>query len=168
MDNGPIGSKEGVMSVHIPKVRVGKPLQFESLTVFPIFTEEDSGIDYVLAEEAIKNGTVEVKEVSESGSVPELLVNNKGGTRVLFIEGEELVGAKQNRILNTSILVNAETSMKIPVSCVEAGRWQYRSRAFSSSGRYSSPKLRHIMKKSVHASLKLGGGHRSDQRRVWQ
>jgi transposase len=46
---------------------------------------------------------VTVQEVSEGGSVPDLLVENSGDTRVLFLEGEELVGAKQNRILNTSV-----------------------------------------------------------------
>ena len=62
--------------------------------------------------------------------MPELMVENKGDMRVLFIEGEELVGAKQNRILNTSILVPAKSKTKIPVSCVERGRWRYHSPMF--------------------------------------
>ena len=59
----------------------------------------------------------------KGGSVPDLLVENRGDVRVLFLEGEELIGAKQNRILNTSVLVAAHTKVKIPVSCVERGRW---------------------------------------------
>jgi len=55
------------------------------------------------------------------GSVPDLLVDNRGDVRVLFLEGEELIGAKQNRILNTSVLVPAHSKIKIPVSCVEPG-----------------------------------------------
>ena len=74
-----------------------------------------------------------VQEVSEGGSVPELLVDNMGDIRVLFIEGEELVGPKQNRILNTSILVAAKSKTKIPVSCVEHGRWGYKSKFFGSA-----------------------------------
>jgi hypothetical protein len=50
----------------------------------------------VLAEEALKGGTVEVKEVGESGSVPELLVSNKGDTKVLFIEGGALAIPQQS------------------------------------------------------------------------
>jgi hypothetical protein len=57
--------------------------------------------------------------------VPDLAVESKGNVRLLFIEGEELVGAKQNRILNTSVLIAAHTKPKIPVSCVEQGRCGY-------------------------------------------
>ena len=49
--------------------------------------------------------SVLVEEVSEGGSVPDLLVDNKGAARVLFLEGEELIGAKQNRMTNRSILL---------------------------------------------------------------
>ena len=117
------------MSVHIPTIRVGKPLRYEALSVFPLFTEADSGVEYVLGDVAVQKGTIEVKEVSTSGSVPELLVENSGDKMVLLIEAEELTGAKQNRILNTSILIAANSSLKIPVSCVEQGRWHYKSQA---------------------------------------
>lgn len=86
---------------------------------------------------------------------------------MLFVEGEELVGAKQNRILNTSILVAAHTKLKIPVSCVEQGRWGYRSRHFGSSGSHSPSKVRYALRKGVSDSLKTGGGHRSNQGDVW-
>ena len=155
------------MSINIPTIRVGKPLSYDTLSVFPLFTEANTGVEYVLADEAIKNSIIVVKEISTSGSVPDLLVENKGDKMVLFIEGEELVGAKQNRILNTSILVNAKANMKIPVSCVEQGRWGYKSQRFGHSGFHSPSDLRVALKKSVGASLKLGGGHRSNQGLVW-
>jgi hypothetical protein len=100
--------------------------------------------------------------------VPTLVVNNKGDSRVLFLEGEELRGAKQNRVLNTSVLIAAHSKTQIPVSCVEQGRWRYRSRHFSPSGSHSSSKLRHYLKASVSASLRRGAGHSSDQSAVWR
>jgi hypothetical protein len=109
-----------------------------------------------------------VEEISEAGSVPDLLVENKGEVRVLFLEGEELVGAKQNRVLNTSVLIAAHSKMRIPVSCVEQGRWGYRSRKFGSSGSHSSSKLRYFLKSSVSKSVLARRGHRSDQGQVWQ
>jgi hypothetical protein len=151
----------------LPQVRIGEALRHDALTVFPLFAESVAGLDYLLADEAIAAGTVTVEEVSESGSVPNLLVNNQGDAAVLFIEGEELRGAKQNRVLNTSVLVAARARATIPVSCVEQGRWRYRSRQFGSVGTHSSSKLRRILKSSVSDSLKSGHGHTSNQGQVW-
>jgi hypothetical protein len=136
--------------------------------VFPLFGEPVSRVEYVLSGEAISTEKVNVTEVSHSGSVPDLLVENKGDIRVLFLEGEELIGAKQNRILNTSVLVAAHSKTKIPVSCVEAGRWGYRGRSFGSSGSHSPSKLRYCLKASVTGSVRAERGHRSDQGEIWE
>jgi hypothetical protein len=151
----------------LPDVRVGDPIRHQALAVFPLFSAPDGAVDYLLADEAIQSGSVTVQEVSEGGSVPNLLVTNQGDSQVLFLEGEELRGAKQNRVLNTSVLVAAHTTTPIPVSCVEQGRWRYRSRRFVSGGSHSSSKLRHILKKSSYESMKAGFGYASDQGEVW-
>ena len=156
------------MSVALPKLRVGDPLRHEALSVFPIFSEANGGVDYRLSDAALADESLLVEEVSEGGSVPDLLVENKGDVRVLFLEGEELIGAKQNRILNTSVLVAAHTKIKIPVSCVEQGRWGYKSRYFGSSGSHSPSKLRRALKASVSRSVKEKRGHTSDQGEVWK
>jgi hypothetical protein len=155
------------MSTTLPDVRVGDPIRHEALAVFPLFSHDGSDVDYLLSDEAIEAGSLTVEEVSEGGSVPNLLVTNKGDSRVLFLEGEELRGAKQNRVLNTSVLIAAQSKTPIPVSCVEQGRWRYRSRQFTSGGSHSSSKLRHFIKASVSDSLKTGGSHTSDQGAVW-
>ena len=151
-----------------PEVRVGDPIRHEALTVFPLFADSLGVVDYLLSDEAIGGGTVTVEEVSEGGSVPKLLVNNTGDARVLFLEGEELKGAKQNRVLNTSVLIAAHSKTLIPVSCVEQGRWRYRSKNFTSGGSHSSSKLRRHLKQSVGIALKTGQGHTSDQGSVWR
>ena len=156
------------MSVTFPEIRVGDPVRHEGLAVFPLFAEPSHGVDYDLSDEALNKGTVTVEEVSEAGSVPDLSVENKGDLRVLFLEGEELVGAKQNRILNTSVLIAAHTKSKIPVSCVEAGRWGYKSRHFGSGGTHSPSKLRRVLRASVSKSVRAKRGHRSDQGEVWR
>jgi hypothetical protein len=151
----------------LPDVRVGEAVRHEALAVFPLFSVLNEGLDYLLSDEAIQAGAVTIEEISEGGSVPNLLVTNRGDSRVLFLEGEELRGAKQNRVLNTSVLVAAHSQTPIPVSCVEQGRWRYRTKHFESGGSHSSSKLRHILKKSSYESMKAGLGYASDQMEVW-
>jgi hypothetical protein len=151
-----------------PEIRVGEPTSHGALTVFPLFAETGGRVDYLLADEAIGAGTVTVAEVGDSGSVPTLVVENTGDTAVLFLEGEELRGAKQNRVLNTSVLVAPKSRATIPVSCVEQGRWRFTSRHFGSAGSHASSKLRHVLKRSVGRSTGAGHGHLSDQGEVWK
>ncbi len=99
--------------------------------------------------------------------MPELRVVNKGDKRVLVLDGEELRGAKQNRVLNTSILIGGHSSLVVPVSCTEQGRWSYASREFGESEVVADRQVRFAMKESVNANLASGAGHRSDQGRVW-
>lgn len=156
------------MSFQLPQLQVGQPLSCNSLTVFPLYAQAGKPADYQLADEAIAASTVTVQEVSEGGSVPELLVENTGDCRVLFLEGEELRGAKQNRILNTSILVPAKSKIKVPVSCVEQGRWRHTTRHFGCGKTRSPHGLHYKLKASVSESMKSDGSHRSDQGAVWQ
>jgi len=151
-----------------PEIHVGEPIAYESLSIFPLIGGPDGNVNYLLSDEAIASGTVTVEEIGEAGSVPELAVNNQADELVLFLEGEELRGAKQNRILNTSVLVAARSQTKIPVSCVEQGRWRYSSRRFGQSGHHATRRMRQILKETVQASAMAGMGHHSDQIGVWQ
>jgi hypothetical protein len=104
--------------------------------MFPLVlrNDEQPGVaGYRTLDDALSRGEVEITEISEQGSVPELQLVNRGSRPVLIVDGEELVGAKQNRVVNLTILVAAQPELTIPVSCVEAGRWRAKSRAFSSA-----------------------------------
>lgn len=153
--------------VAVPNVRVGDPITHDRLTVFPLFLESPTPVPYRLADDALADGSAVVEEVSEGGSVPQLAVRNKNDTLVLFLEGQELRGAKQNRVLNTSVLIAAQAQTVLPVSCVEQGRWRHTSRTFSSSDTHCSPKMRAVLKPSVTRSTQTGSGHSSDQGAVW-
>ncbi len=148
-------------------IEMGEPLSFGSLTVYPLYARS-TALEYQLLDEGLAAGTVKISELNESGSVPELMVENRGDSRLLLLEGEELVGAKQNRILNTSVLVPARSQLRIPVSCVERGRWRYDSHNFGTSGHHSSWALRRVLARSVSHSLGKQRGCRSDQMRVWE
>jgi hypothetical protein len=117
--------------------------------------------------EALAAKDVTVTEVSAGGSVPELMVINRGNGPVLLIDGEELAGAKQNRVLNTSILLREVSETKIPVSCTEQGRWHYTSPLFGVSGNIMAHKSRSRKSGSVGRSLHAVGSYSSDQGEVW-
>jgi hypothetical protein len=152
----------------LPEIQVADPIHHEALTIFPLLAGPGGNVEYLLADEAIAAGSVTVEEVGEAGTVPNLIVTNQSDRLVLFLEGEELRGAKQNRVLNTSVLVAAASKTAIPVSCVERGRWRYVSPHFAHGGSHSSSKLRHILKKSVSQAAGEGRGHESDQGEVWK
>lgn len=128
----------------------------------------DGGVPYRTLDEALAAGTLEITEITEGGSVPLLKVSNRGTEPVFLMAGEQLVGAKQNRILNTSLLVPAGAELTVPVSCVEAGRWGYRSAQFGSGGSMSHGKLRKLMSGHVHDSYLATGQATSKQGEVWQ
>jgi len=155
------------MSLAFPEIRVGEPIRKVPLSVFPLFTTVQSAAQYVLSCDGMDQGTVKVTEISRAGSVPDLAVENQGDACVLFLEGEQLVGAKQNRILNATILVAGRSKKKIPVSCVEAGRWRYRSRDLSPCLCYAPAMLRAKVKAKVTRSVRARRGHRADQAEVW-
>jgi hypothetical protein len=97
-----------------------------------------------------------------------LLVTNDSTLPVLIIDGEELVGAKQNRILNTSILLKEHSRTTVPVSCTEQGRWAYESACFGMSDAMLERKIRSRKSQSVSFFLAAEGTHQSDQGEVWE
>ena len=148
--------------------RLANPIIIHSLGIIPLVAEEKVAIPKLdLLEEALIKGTVTITETSESGEVPFLKLDNTGHDPLLILEGEELVGGKQNRIVNTSIVILGGMVIKIPVSCMEAGRWASRREDFASGEAVFPAKSRARQKESVSYNLLREGNYRSDQGRVW-
>jgi len=149
-------------------VRLLEPQAHGNLIVVPLAFARDRGPRYVTLAEALRSGSLHVTEVSDGGSVPTLRVVNQGAVGVLVLDGEELVGAKQNRVLNTTVFVRAKSSLDVPVSCVEAGRWHYQGHEFHDEEFVVHATVRRAVHESVSMSLRAAAGHRSDQGRVWR
>ena len=113
-------------------IQLGDPVEHRGIVIAPLFPRRQPRARYLTLEEAIPLG-LRVTEVDAAGSVPELLVTNPLEANVLLYDGEELIGAKQNRILNVTVLVPAQSETRIPVSCVEEGRWSARSSFLSAA-----------------------------------
>jgi len=156
-----------VIQGYLDKVKVGCKRSHRNLAVFPLLSGYSTALDYMTLDEALAGGLIEVTEVSQGGTVPDLKVVNRSPRMVLILDSEELVGAKQNRIVNTTMLIQAESTTVIPVSCVEQGRWHYRSPRFSSEERIMSPGLRAMKAEHVSRSVRESGTFRSDQGRIW-
>ena len=154
------------ISSFLQEVQVGEQRRHSNMHVYPLRVSNGHKPGYLTLDEALASKEFEVGEVNEGGSVPELQAKNRTKRPVLLILGEELVGAKQNRTLNTSLLVPAETDLEIPVSCVEQGRWRYRSRRFG-SGSSGHSTLRFMKQRSTSDSLREGRGYKADQGEVW-
>jgi len=152
----------------LDQLELGSPVTAANLTMYPLLLPVESAPGYLTLDEALAAGLASVTEVSESGSVPELLVKNGAAKPVLILDGEELVGAKQNRIVNLTILVAAQQTLHIPVSCVEAGRWARRSREFAAAGRahYATGRARKL--EQVSCAMRNSGTRAADQGDVWQ
>lgn len=144
--------------------------EYKNLTVFPLIYTNGNKAEYISLDEALQVPGVEITELTEGGSVPELYFINSSDFMILLLDGEELIGAKQNRILNRSILIEKQAKIKIPVSCVESGRWSYNSKTFASSNRISPSSVKMKKMESVSRNLyeSRGMNARSDQHEVWQ
>lgn len=151
------------------RLTVGKPIVRHNLTVFPLLDETAPPIaDYLPFGVAQRTGQIRITEVSASGSVPTLSVQTLGDAAVLLIDGEELIGAKQNRIVNLTILAAAKTVVEIPVSCVERGRWSSASSEFVDSAQTMYPRGRAKKMMSVSASMRRSGTYGGNQGEVWE
>ena len=139
---------------HLEGLTFGDIKTHENMSMVPLFSKEGGGPDYIVLKEALEKGALKVSEISTGGSVGELKVKNKGKKDVLILDGEELQGAKQNRVLNTTILIAAKSEEIIPVSCTEQGRWAYESAVFADSGNVMSPNIRSAQSAAVARSLK--------------
>lgn len=158
---------ETVVAEALQGLQVGAECRYDNMVVYPLISKGVEAPTYITLDEAIASGVVTITEISEGGSVPELKLTNVSDRDVLLIDGEELLGAKQNRVANLTILAPAHQTITIPVSCVEAGRWNPTSREFATSGRAHFSEGRAHRVEDVSNSLRGARSRRSNQSVVW-
>jgi len=156
-----------LLTDYLSRVTLGEPQQFRQLAIFPVFAPNGREPNYLVLAEALQQKLVTLTETSQAGQVPKLKLANRAVVPVLLIEGEELIGSKQNRVLNTTVLAREQSEMIIPVTCTEAGRWHYSSPSFGHSGHLTPLRLRRSKSTSVSAALQANLGYASDQGWVW-
>ena len=156
-----------VIKNYLEQLKVGRKQSHKNLALYPLLSTYSLDLEYLMLDEALSENLIEIVEKDSDGSVPELKVMNKSPKMILILDGEELVGAKQNRIVNTTILVQGNATIVIPVSCVEHGRWSYDTPQFQSKKRMMSSNLRAMKSEQVNFSVRESGEFRSDQSAIW-
>ena len=160
-------SLQTLIRTYLDEAKIGRKQSYNNLAVFPLLSGYAAGLEYLTLDEALAEDLIEVMEKDEAGSVPELKVENRSPKMILILDGEELVGAKQNRIVNTTILIKGKSTTVIPVSCVEQGRWSYEGPRFQSKERLMSAQLRGMKAQQVYSSIRTSDSFRSDQSEIW-
>ena len=124
--------------------------------------------EYIVGADAFADGTLTITEVDHAGDVTHLEAHNKSALPVLLIDGEHLEGAKQNRILNATVLIAANRTSTLPVACVEQRRWQYSAQAdFSPSGDHAYSELRSKNAEVRAVNMRDMESRDVDQGQVW-
>ena len=148
------------------EVNVGTPVTCGGMSLYPLFSDAPAAGAYLAGPQAAAAGVIDVTELQDGAEVSELQLLNTGHMPLLLVEGEMLLGAKQNRTLNLSVLCAQGVITNIPVSCVEAGRWG-KPQAGSRSVHHANVELRRAKTVSTIRHQRMGAGKVSDQGAVW-
>lgn len=146
-------------------VEIGPPLTRGSLALFPLFNERPSDLRYLSGPRA--GTSMHVSELAGGAQVRALTVANTADVPLLLIDGETLVGGRQNRIVTVSVLVAPSASVNVSVTCVEQGRWGA-ERPMARSDRHAPSGVRARNRTHVAAEAGRGAPPQADQAGVWE
>jgi hypothetical protein len=154
---------------------IGTPQTHDGISIIPLIETgachdpSNDASSTISLFRALQQGVIKISEISDAGSVPDLFVRNLAGVPVLALDGEELEGANQNRVLQTSLLLAPGKGTLIPVNCVERGRWRCSGEKHFTHSGFHSPKLQRTRKaRSVNQSLTAAQSFSGNQAETWQ
>ena len=96
--------------------------KYENVEAIPIKSDYFGKKDFLTLKKGYEMGLVEIKEL-ENSTVNTVSCKNDSVAPLILIDGDEITGAMQNRIINDTLLIPAKSTINIPVSCTEHGRW---------------------------------------------
>ena len=96
--------------------------KYENVEAIPIKSDYFGKKDFLTLKKGYEMNLVEIKELEHS-TVNTVSCKNDSVTPLILIDGDEITGAMQNRIINDTLLIPAKSTINIPVSCTEHGRW---------------------------------------------
>ena len=121
---------------------IGKPITYKNLTIFPLTRRFSPSTEYMTLDEAMKRGWLTIREAG-GGEVNFVELKNTGNNVIFMMTGEMITGAKQDRMLRDDVLIPPKSDwLRVPVYCVEHGRWVSVSSSFKSSEHVAPNELR--------------------------
>jgi hypothetical protein len=142
---------------------------YGNIGLVQIRMEPESGFSFRPGGPEMKNGGLVINEANEGGVVGKLIALNVTDSYLLLTDADVLVGAKQNRIINMSVLLSPGSKTVLDVSCIERLRWQYTDKNFSSPDSSADHDLRKAKAASMSFKRKEAGESVQDtQGTVWE
>lgn len=99
---------------------------YENMTVVPILSDTNTPFDILDLKEGLKIGLVKIEECDNS-NIEQVKLKNNSISPLILLDGEEIAGSLQNRIISQTMIIAPKSEIKIPVNCSEKGRNTYKS-----------------------------------------
>ncbi|MDH4210411.1 MAG: hypothetical protein OEV79_03065 [candidate division WOR-3 bacterium] len=104
-------------------IEIADPVFLRNLLIHPISGSSGNGIEIASLEDILRTAKGEFGEL-DPPDINRISFFNHGDAPLLMLDGEEIIGSLQNRIVADSTLVTARATSEIPVICAEEGRWE--------------------------------------------
>lgn len=111
------------MKGFLQDLEIAQPVFLRNLSIYAISRPSDNGIEISSLEDILATAQGEFAEL-DPPDINRISFDNQGDEPVLMVDGEEIFGSLQNRIVADSTLVTARSTNEIPVICAEEGRWK--------------------------------------------
>lgn len=169
---GTVRASEGMagagLQAWLSRVQVSERQSAGDLDIFPLRLMSDGGTTpLLLGHEAVALGRLEIRERGQDGVVQELEALNRADVPVLLLEGETLLGCKQNRVVAHTVIIAAGATVVVPAGCMQQGRWSSVGARFASGPMRVSPDFRREAVRETSAARSSGSPVRLDQGRLW-
>ena len=107
---------------------VSEPVEKNNITAFFLSSIEKNNNKYLSFSEAIAKNQVQISEVNKKGLVTKLSVSNKSSDNIIILNGELIIGTqiRQDRIVDSTVLIPGYATVLINTFCGEQYRWSPR------------------------------------------
>ena len=107
---------------------VSEPVEKNNITAFFLSSIEKNNNKYLSFSEAMAKNQVQISEVNKEGLLTKLSVSNKSSDNIIILNGELIIGTqiRQDRIVDSTVLIPGYATVLINTFCGEQYRWSPR------------------------------------------